>query len=286
LQKTEYNNWLKIIAAKLTKFIRWYIPWMIIGLWLLAAILGMVLSLNPNAIDLTNILVPPGTNALFGYDDLGRPVLDRLLVGAHTSFLVAIGVISVSVFTGAILGGSAGFIGGWVDLLLMRIIDIFLAFPGILLAIALAGIMGPGIDNLVIALSIVGWVGYARLTRVQVLSLREREHVIAAHALGCSQSRILWLHLLPLTLTPLIVEATFGIAHIVIAEASLSFLGLGVQPPQASWGAMIKDGAGYMLVAPHLVIIPGLAMSLVVFAVNLLGDALRDRLDVRLNVIK
>lgn len=281
MSNTIIDNWLNAASWGLTKTIRWYLPWLILILWFLAALIGPMLALDPNQIDLTNILVPPNKEALLGYDDLGRSVADRLLVGAHTSFLVAIGVVSVSLLIGATLGGLAGFMGGWFDLLLMRIIDIFLAFPGILLAIALSGVMGPGIDNLVIALSIVGWVGYARLTRAQVLSLREREHITAAIALGCNRGRILFWHLLPLTLAPLIVEATFGVAHIVVAEASLSFLGLGVQPPQASWGAMIKDGASYMLVAPHLVIIPGLAMSLVVFAVNLLGDALRDKLDVR-----
>jgi len=250
-------------------------------LWFLAAVVGPLLPLHPNHIDLRNILLPPGAGAWLGCDDLGRPVLDRLLVGSTTSFVVAFWVVVVSSVVGALLAGFAGLWGGVVDLLLMRVIDIFLAFPGILLAIALSGFMGPGLDNLVIALSVVGWVGYARLTRVQVLSLREREHVAAAVALGCGKWRILWRHLLPLTLAPLIVEATFGVAHVVIAEAGLSFLGLGVQPPQASWGAMIRDGAGYMLVAPHLVVVPGIAMSLVVFAVNLLGDALRDRLDVR-----
>lgn len=269
------------IKNNATQWLRIYLPWSILTLWFIAACAGPLLPLNPNNIDLSNILSPPGTNAWLGCDDLGRPVLDRLLVGSFTSFFVAFGVVSISSITGALLGGFAGLWGGIADLLLMRIIDIFLAFPGILLAIALSGIMGPGIDNLIIALSIVGWVGYARLTRVQVLSLREREHVAAAIALGCGRWRILWRHLLPLTLAPLIVEATFGVAHVVIAEAGLSFLGLGVQPPQASWGAMIRDGAGYMLVAPHLVVIPGIAMSLVVFAVNLLGDALRDHLDVR-----
>ncbi|KOR31339.1 ABC transporter permease [Achromatium sp. WMS2] len=263
------------------KFWRLYLPWFILMLWISVAVIGPWLPLNPNAINLEAILDPPNVHAILGNDDLGRSVLERMVVGAWTSFIVAAGVVTVSAVGGAILGGLAGIYGGWVDLLLMRVIDIFLAFPGILLAIALAGIMGPGIDNLIIALSIVGWVGYARLIRVQVLSLREREHVMAAIALGRNNWSILLYHLLPLTFAPLIVQATFGIAHVVVAEAGLSFLGLGVQPPQSSWGAMIRDGASYMLVAPHLVIVPGLAMSLVVFAVNLLGDALRDRLDVR-----
>lgn len=266
---------------KLTQLLRHYLPWSIILLWFLAAMLGPLLALDPNSIDLRHILVPPNAAAWLGYDDLGRLVLDRLIVGARTSFLVATGVISISLIIGAFLGGWAGLWGGVVDFILMRITDIFLSFPGILLAIALSGIMGPGIDNLVIALSIVGWVGFARLTRAQVLSLREREHVIAAQALGSRHLYILWHHLLPLTVAPLIVQATFGVAQVVIAEAGLSYLGLGVQPPQASWGAMIRDGAGFMLVAPHLVLAPGIAMSLVVFAINLLGDDLRDRLDVR-----
>jgi peptide/nickel transport system permease protein len=257
------------------------LPLLVLALWALAALIAPLLPLEPNRIDLPAILAPPGPVAPLGCDDLGRPVLDRLLVGARTSFLVAFGVVGASLLAGALLGGLGGLLGGWVDMLLAGVIDLFLAFPGILLAIALAGVLGPGMDNLVIALSVVGWVGYARLVRVQILSLREREHVTAAVALGTGRLRILLHHLLPLTLAPLIVEATFGVAQVVIAEAGLSFLGLGVQPPAASWGAMIRDGAAYMLVAPHLVIAPGLAVSLVVLAVNLLGDWLRDRLDVR-----
>jgi peptide/nickel transport system permease protein len=164
----------------------------------------------------------------------------------------------------------------------VQIIDIFLAFPGILLAIALAGIMGPGIENVVIALSTVGWVGYARLTRAQVLSVKQREHIQAAVALGSSSRTIFYKHLLPLILAPIIIDASFGIAGIVIAEAGLSFLGLGVQPPEASWGSMIRDGARYLLVAPHMVLVPGIALMLVVLAVNLMGDRLRDYFDVRI----
>jgi peptide/nickel transport system permease protein len=165
---------------------------------------------------------------------------------------------------------------------IVQVIDIFLAFPGILLAIALAGLLGPGIDNVVMALAVVGWVGYARLSRAQVLSLKHREHVMAAESLGSARVRIMIRHLLPLMAAPLIIEATFGVAAVVIAEAGLSFLGLGVQPPGASWGAMIRDGTRYMLVAPHLVLAPGAAICAVVLSVNLLGDSLRDRLDKRL----
>ncbi|MBP6583116.1 MAG: ABC transporter permease [Chromatiaceae bacterium] len=250
-------------------------------LWVTVALVGPWLPLTPNAVDLPAILAGPGPGSLLGSDDLGRPVLDRLLVGARIAFLVGFGVVILSTSVGVLVGGIGAFAGGWVDLVLVRLIDVFLAFPGILLAIALAGILGPGIDNLIIALSVTGWVGYARLTRAQILALKERDHVTAARALGVGPGRILFRHLLPLALAPLIVEATFGIAGVVVAEAGLSFLGLGVQPPQASWGSMIRDGVGYMLVAPHLVIAPGIAIAWVVFSVNLLGDRLRDWLDVR-----
>ncbi len=257
------------------------LPWAVLGLWCLAAAAGPLLSVQADQVDLPRILVPPSWELPLGADDLGRPVLERLAAGAGTSLVVGFGVVAVSLFIGALMGGIAGYAGGWVDLLIVRVIDVFLAFPGILLAIALSGILGPGLGNVVIALAAVSWVGYARLARAQVLSLRRREHVIAAQALGATPRRILLWHLLPLAAAPLIVEATFGIAAAVLAEAGLSFLGLGVQPPSASWGSMIRDGVGHMLTAPHLVAAPGLSLMLVVLALNLLGDRLRDRLDVR-----
>ena len=258
---------------------RW--PLLILVLWVMAALFGDLVAESANQIHLQRILEPPGSSGLLGFDDLGRPVLERLLAGARTSFMVAFGVVVLSLTVGVAVGLIAAYQGGWLELLLVRIIDVFMAFPGILLAIALAGVMGPGVDNLIIALSVVGWVGYARLVRGQVLSLKRRDHVTAAIALGSSRTYILTRHLLPLLTAPLIVEATFGIAGMVIAEAGLSFLGLGVQPPGASWGSMIRDGASYMLVAPHLVLAPGLTMVLVVLSLNLLGDGLRDRLDIR-----
>jgi peptide/nickel transport system permease protein len=257
------------------------IPLAIILLWALTALVGPLLPLQPDLIDLPQILSVPRAREWLGSDELGRPVLDRLLLGARTSFLVATGVVLISTAVGSLLGAAAAYRGGWLDQLLVRVVDVFLAFPGILLAIALAGVMGPGIENVIIALSLVGWVGFARLARAQVLSLKQRDHVAAAIALGQGHFYIIRHHLLPLITAPLIVEATFGIAGIVIAEAGLSFLGLGVQPPEASWGSMIRDGTRYMLVAPHLVLAPGMAIMLVVLAVNLLGDRLRDRLDIR-----
>ncbi len=256
-------------------------PVLILVLWALAAWWGPALPLSPDHIDLTRILAPPGPGHWLGNDALGRSVAARLLAGARTSFTVAVGVVLVSAIVGTLAGGFAAYVGGMADLVMVRIIDVFLAFPGILLAIALAGVMGPGIENVIIALSVVGWVGYARLARVQVLSMKHRDHVTAAVAMGQGRGLIFLRHLLPLIVAPLIVEATFGVAGIVIAEAGLSFLGLGVQPPDPSWGSMIRDGTRYMLVAPHLAIAPGMAILLVVLAINLLGDRLRDHLDVR-----
>jgi len=261
--------------------LRILIPASLLALWALMALISPWLNLQPDHIILANILHPPSSSAWLGYDELGRSILDRLIMGARTSFLVAFWVILLSGLIGTLIGMISGWFGGWIDLLIVRIIDVFLAFPGILLAIALSGLLGVGIENVVLALATVGWVGFARLARAQTLSLKRREHVLAAIALGAKLPRILFYHVLPLLLAPLIIEATFGIASIIIAEAGLSFLGLGVQPPQASWGSMIKEGTRYMLVAPHLVLAPGIVLFGIVLSVNLLGDSLRDWLDVK-----
>jgi len=260
------------------------VPLLIVLVWAIAALLAGSLPLTPDRIALEHILEPPAFDAVLGYDDLGRDIASRLLVGARTSFLVAAWVVGLSMLVGTLFGTLTAYRGGWWDRVAVLLVDTFLAFPGILLAIALAGLLGPGIDNVILALTAVGWVGYARLSRAQVLSLMNREHVQAAVALGNRRRDIVRRHLLPLMAAPLIVEATFGVAAVVIAEAGLSFLGLGVQPPTASWGAMIRDGTRYMLVAPHMVLAPGLAILCIVLAVNLLGDALRDRMDSRLVV--
>ena len=245
--------------------------------WCACALVGPELTISPNQIDLDRILMPPGAGGLLGYDDLGRSVGERLLIGARTALVIGISVVVCAGMLGTLCGLVAAWFGGWVDQCLLRIMDVVLAFPGILPAIALAGTLGPGLDNLVFALVAVGWVGYARLARAQALSIRQREHVQAARVLGCADYRILWRHILPLSWAPLIVEATFGLGAAIVAEAGLSFLGLGVQPPAASWGSMIRSGAEYMLVAPHLVVVPGVAMVMVVMSVNLLGDWVRDR---------
>jgi peptide/nickel transport system permease protein len=204
-----------------------------------------------------------------------------LLRGVEVSFVVATVVTMMTMVIGVLIGLIAGFYGGKIDQALMQVTDIFLAFPGILLAIAFAAVLGPGLSNLMIALCITGWVSYARLTRGQTLSLRNRQHVQAAESLGASVPRLIIKHILPLLSSILVVEATYSLASVMIAEASLSFLGLGIQAPDASWGAMLRDGVRYMLVAPHYVLVVGLSLMSLILAINLGGDYLRDRLDIR-----
>ena len=253
----------------------------VLGFWLVAVLLGHIFNINPNQIDLNLILANPNSQNWLGADDLGRDILARILEGVQVSIFVATVVTIITMTIGITIGLLAGFYGGSLDSLLMKITDIFMAFPGILLAIAFAAVLGAGIGNLILALCITGWVSYARLARGQTLSLRNRQHVIAAQSLGASVPRILIKHILPLLGSLLIVEATYSLASVMIAEASLSFLGLGIQAPNASWGAMLRDGVRYMLVAPHYVLIVGLSLMSLILAINLGGDYLRDKLDVR-----
>lgn len=258
---------------------RW--PQALLLFWIAAALLGLWPGLQPDAIQLGRILALPDAQAWLGHDDLGRNILARLLAGAQVSLAVAVTVTTVTLLLGTALGLAAGYFGGWIDRLLMHVTDVFLAFPGILLAIAFAAVLGPGLGNLILALCLTSWVGYARLTRAQALALRSRQHVLAAQSLGASPLRIMRLHILPLLAAPLVVEATYSIAGLVISEASLSFLGLGIQPPHASWGSMLRDGTRYLLVAPHYVLAVGFSLMSLVLAVNVMGDKLRDILDVR-----
>jgi peptide/nickel transport system permease protein len=249
--------------------------------WLLAVFLGRIFGINPNQIDLNAILSSANAQHWLGADDLGRDILARILRGVEVSFTVAILVTIITMLIGVFIGLAAGFYGGKVDAVLMKITDVFLAFPGILLAIAFAAVLGAGLGNLILALCITGWVSYARLARGQTLALRNRQHVVAAESLGASVPRLLIKHILPLLGSILIVEATYSLASVMIAEASLSFLGLGIQAPNASWGAMLRDGVRYMLVAPHYVLVVGLSLMSLILAINLGGDYLRDKMDVR-----
>lgn len=253
----------------------------VLAAWVLLAVTGPGAGLEPDRIALADILAAPGAEALLGRDDLGRDMVARVVVGARISLLVAVGVVAATALVGITIGMVAGWFGGMIDLLCMCVVEVFQAFPGLLLAIAFAAVLGPGLDNVVLALAIGGWIGFARLARAQTLALKSREHVAAAIGLGISTSVILVRHILPLLVAPLLVEATFALGAAIVGEAGLSFLGLGVPPPTASWGTMIRDGVAYMLVAPHMVIAPGVALVAVVLAVNVLGDRLRDRLDPR-----
>ncbi|MEZ0247533.1 MAG: ABC transporter permease [Methylophilaceae bacterium] len=256
-------------------------PLAVLLFWLIVAVAAPWLGFQPDAIDLDRILAVPSLQSWLGNDDLGRDIFARLIAGAEVSLTVAMLVTVATMTFGTALGLIAGYYGGWVDRVLMHVTDVFLAFPGILLAIAFAAVLGPGLNNLILALCLTSWVGYARLTRAQALSLRGRQHVLAAQVLGATTPRILFRHMLPLLMAPLLVEATFSIASLIVAEASLSFLGLGIQPPHASWGSMLRDGVRYLLVAPHYVLAVGVSLMSLVLAVNVLGDTLRDTLDVK-----
>jgi peptide/nickel transport system permease protein len=248
-----------------------------------AALFAPVLSpYNPLSQNLDQDLITHSAQHLLGTDKLGRDILSRIIFGARISLLVGASTVALSLLIGVGVGAISGYAGGFVDLLLMRLIDILMAFPGILLAIAFSAVLGPGLDHVIVALALIGWTNYARLVRGEILSLRERDFVHAARALGCRPTRVIVLHLLPNLLPPLLIQATFGVAAAIVAEGSLSFLGLGVAPPTASWGSMLNEGRQFLLVAPHLTTYPGIALVLTVLALNLVGDALQDRLERRI----
>jgi peptide/nickel transport system permease protein len=237
---------------------------------------------DPAQLDLATRLQPPSHMHWFGTDELGRDILSRVIYGARISMVVGTSVVAASLFLGLIFGSIAGYYGGRVDRFFnVVVMNAFLSFPGILLAIAFVAFLGPGLFNLILALSIGGWVGYARLVRAQVLSVREREFVEAARALGASDWRVLTRHILPNIIQPVIVQAAIGMAGAVLAEATMSFLGLGIPPPTASWGSMLNDGRSHLFDAPHLVLFPAAAVMLAVLSFNFIGDALRDYLDPR-----
>src|ERR1051325_3388517 len=247
---------------------------------IVAALFGPVLTrFDPAAQELAHRLDGPSAAHWFGLDELGRDIFARVLAGARISLMVGSVVVSISSVVGTALGSVAGDFGGGVDEGGSRVIDILLAFPGLLLAIALVAVLGPSLTNVVLALSLIGWVGYARLVRGQVLKVRELEFVQAARAIGATTPHILRKHVIPTTLPAVTVQATLGMGGAILAEAALSFLGLGVQPPTPSWGTMLSYGRSHLLDAPHLTIFPGLAIAILVLGFNFLGDGLRDALD-------
>ncbi|MEE9197802.1 MAG: nickel transporter permease [bacterium] len=274
------------MSSRLARFGR-LSPLAALGLLILIILVFMALfapllaPYDPTAVRLAEGLSGPSITHPLGQDKLGRDILSRIIYGARISLYVGVFTVALSALIGTMVGAVAGFLGGVVDEVVMRLIDILLAFPGILLAIAFMAVLGPSLNNIVIALTVLGWVGYARLVRGQVLALREFEFVQAARALGADTRRIITRHLMPNVLGPVIVQATFGMAGAIVAEAGLSFLGLGTQPPNPSWGSMLNDGREFLLISPHLTTFPGLAIMAVVLGLNFLGDGLRDILDPR-----
>ena len=257
-----------------------------LGVLLLFAIVAPLAPLvsphDPNEQNLSRRLEGPSIQSLLGRDEFGRDILSRIIFGSRISLSVGILVVSISLAVGVSVGIIVGYVGGWFDEIVMRLVDVVLAFPGILLAIALMAVLGESLFNVVLALCITGWAPFARLARGEALSMRERQFVVAARALGASLPRVVMRHILPNIISPILVRATLGMAGVIVAEAALSFLGLGVRPPTPSWGAMLNAGRAFILVTPHLVIFPGIAIMLVVLSLNFVGDGLRDLLDPRL----
>jgi peptide/nickel transport system permease protein len=237
---------------------------------------------DPAQLSLGARLLPPSHAHWFGTDELGRDVFSRTVYGARVSLTVAFAVVAVSLTLGLVFGMTAGFYGGWIDTVVnVYVSNAFLALPGILLAVAFVAFLGPSLVNLILALALASWVNYARLVRAQVMSVKEREFVQAARSLGASNMRLMVRHILPNIVQPLLVQAAVGMATAVLAEATLSFLGLGVQPPTATWGAMLNDARSHLFESPYLVFFPAMAVALCVLAFNLVGDGLRDALDPR-----
>jgi peptide/nickel transport system permease protein len=256
----------------------------VVVLVLVALFAPWIATYDVGATDLSMRYLPPSVAHWFGTDSTGRDIFSRVVFGARISLQVGIVVVTVSAIIGTLLGAFAGYYGGWVDRIVSGyVFNVFLAFPGLLLAIAMVAFLGAGLNKLILALCIIGWVGYARLIRGQVLKVREYDFVQAARALGASDARILLVHILPNAIQPLIVQASLGMAGAVLSEASLSFLGLGVPPPAPSWGVMIEEARDLstLQAAPHALIFPGIAIALTVLAFNFIGDGLREYLDPR-----
>jgi peptide/nickel transport system permease protein len=287
-RKSQPRNFPRELLRELADFLRRSVP----GRWGFALTLLLVIvavaapwlaPYDPVAQNLPARLLAPTAAHWMGTDELGRDILSRILFGTRVSMLVSVCVVFGAGTIGLAIGAVAGYFGGWFDRFVnIILINAFLSFPGILLAIAFAAFLGPGLDKVIFALVVTGWAGYARLARAQILQAKEMEYVLAARSLGASHARILVRHLLPNILQPILVQATIAMAGAILAESTLSFLGVGVLAPMPSWGAMLNDARGHLFDAPHLVIFPALAVMTAVLAFNLLGDALRDWLDPRM----
>jgi peptide/nickel transport system permease protein len=283
---------MKVLVQEIARELREFLRRSSLGRWGFGLTLVLIIvalaapwlaPYDPVAQNLPARLVAPSASHWMGTDELGRDILSRIIFGTRVSMLVSVSVVFGAGVIGLAIGALSGYFGGWVDKLVnIVLINAFLSFPGILLAIAFAAFLGPGLDKVILALVVTGWAGYARLARAQVLQAKEMEYVLAARSLGASHARILIRHLLPNILQPLLVQGTIAMAGAILAESTLSFLGVGVLAPMPSWGAMLNDARGHLFDAPHLVIFPALAVMTAVLAFNLLGDALRDWMDPRM----
>lgn len=248
---------------------------------LLALFAPYIAPYDPDAIDVKAILIPPSSAHLMGTDGLGRDVFSRMLFGARISLLVGIVAVGIATLIGIVLGAISGYYRGWVDVVIMRLVDVMLSIPTFFLILAVIAFLTPSIWNIMIVIGLTSWMGVTRLVRAEFLSLRGREFVMAAQTLGAKDGRLIFTHLLPNSLTPVIVSSVLGVASAVLIESGLSFLGLGVQAPQASWGNILTDGKEYIQFAWWLSLFPGLAILITVLGYNLLGEGLRDALDPR-----
>lgn len=273
-----YDAWLRLKRNKAAMVGLFFVILLVV----VAIFAGVIAPHDPYAQNLEYRLKPPTAQHLLGTDDYGRDILSRIIYGARVSLMVGVISEGIALIIGVLLGAIAGYYGGNVDNMIMRLCDIMFAFPELLFCIGIMFALGPGIYNVFIAIGFVGWAGYARLVRGQILSLKKMEFVEAAHASGAKDFRIIFKHILPNTLAPIIVMLTLSIPGAIMSEASLSFLGLGAQPPMASWGSMIFDGRSYLRTFPWFSITPGIAIMLTVLGFNLFGDGLRDALDPRL----
>jgi peptide/nickel transport system permease protein len=278
------GRFLRLLAARLRANRLALVGLVLVSLLAAAALAApWVAPHDPTAIDARTILVGPSARHLLGTDDLGRDVLSRLIYGARISLAVGFVSVGIAVLIGTSLGACAGYFGGLVDAVVMRFVDIMLCFPSTFLILAVIAFIGPSIWNVMFVIGITGWMGVCRLVRAEFLSLRERDFVVAARALGAGDARLIFRHILPNALAPVLVAAVLGVAGAILTESGLSFLGLGVQPPTPSWGNILTAGKDNIDVAWWLSFFPGLAITLTMLGYNMLGEGLRDAIDPRLS---
>jgi peptide/nickel transport system permease protein len=254
---------------------------LVVAIGLVAIFANLLAPYSPLAINPGMRGVGPTPAHLLGYDEIGRDILSRLIYGSRVAMIIALLATGIAVLIGVAVGTTAGYLGGRVDAVLSRITDALMAFPILVLLIALVAVVGPSLTNVILVIGATVWAAYARVVRADVLSLREQEFVVAARAVGATDRRVIWRHLVPNVVGPVIVLATLSVGNIIILEAALSFLGLGVRPPTPDWGGMLADGRAFIMIYPQIVVVPGVMIAATVLAFNLLGDGLRDALDPR-----